>query len=313
MKNKQAGFIGIAIVAVVAVLGLAAIGGWVYVEKSKTSGAKTEVTSETSDQNQVQNNSGTQQAVNTEARIEFPWGNYNKTVNARATDNNSKLVGQTINIGGLSKATLVVGESINVGGGSKIGTMYVFKGITIAADSKVDVLYVESATSLTIGRNVTIGKKVVLSHNDLVNKAKTTVGIGATTSSGSTTSSSGTTNVSNTTTASPAPTTQTNVTVSYTGSWNGTFTANAIAASQGCPGGEVAFNVLSDGTFQGPVTIKGAVYYGGGNVDKNGKMSGGWNLSGSKISLTGQLGASTGSGSYVDQGSGCFGNFSVSK
>lgn len=315
MKNRQSGFIGIAIVALVAILGLAGIGAYVYVEKSKTSSEKV-VTTENSDQNQVQNTTGTEQAVNTEARIEFPWGNYSKTVNARASDTNSKLVGQTINIGGFSKATLVVGESVNVGGGSKIGTMYVFKSLTIAADSNIDVLYVESSTSLTIGRNVNIGKKVVLSHNDLVNKVKTAVGIGASTSSGSTTSSGGTTNVSNTTTASPAPTTnatQTTVTVSYTGSWNGTFTANAIAASQGCPGGEVAFNVASDGTFQGPVTIKGAVYYGGGNVDKNGKMSGGWNLSGSKISLTGQLGGSTGSGSYIDQGSGCFGNFSVSK
>lgn len=309
MKNKQAGFIGIAVVVVVAVLGLAAIGGWVYVEKSKTSEIKTEI----SDQNQVQNTTGTQQVVNTETRIEFPWSNYDKTVNARASSNSSKIVGQTINMGGFSKATLVVGESINVGGGSKIGTMYVFKSLTIAADSSIDVLYVESSTSLTIGRNVTIGKKVVLSHNDLVNKAKTAVGIGASASSGATTSSGGTTNVSNTTTASPAPATQTTTTVSYTGSWSGTFTANAIAATQGCPGGEVAFNVASDGTFQGPVTIKGAVYYGGGNVDKNGKISGGWNLSSSKIALTGQLQTSTGSGTWADQGSGCFGNFTVSK
>jgi hypothetical protein len=70
--------------------------------------------------------------------------------------------------------------------------------------------------------------------------------------------------------------------------------------------------VASDGKFQGPATIEGSIYYGGGTIDSNGKISGGWTLSGDKITFSGQMSGNSGSGSYGSIYT-CLGSFSLSR
>jgi len=117
------------------------------------------------------------------------------------------------------------------------------------------------------------------------------------------------------------PSSQTTVT-SFVGTWSGRFSPNALAGAVGCPAGTVSLTVTSDGKFEGPITLDGTTgqLYGGGNVDANGNVKGGWSLSKSgtalqgTIELSGKLNSTTntGAGSWNVPG-GCSGNFSVTK
>ena len=296
------------------IIALLAIAGGTYVamKKSGTSETASQATQVTTTDN------GAMVQTTTEARIEFPWAQYESTVNARASSNNTKLIGQTVNLGVSGKATLLVAGTANLGATSNVTSAYVFNNLNLGANGKIGKLYVEESTSILIGLNATVGEKIVLSHNELVRQAEAEAGMTVQTSATTNTSGNTTTNVNATvqtnTSTQVTPPATTVTTANFAGTWNGTYTSSSLAGTACKSSGPVSLSVNSSGNVIGSATINGVQAPGTGKVDGSGSLSGNWNYTGTNLNYTGKLNSSTntGSGSYQNA-LGCFGTFSVSK
>lgn len=319
MVNKSKGFAWILPIIIVALVGL--VGGGAYMMGTKTSNTNNTTGNIFDDSSMPSNDAdngsnGTKSTTTTtEARIEFPWDKYSTTLNIRASSKNDKLIGQTANIGGYGDDSLVISETANIGGGSNVDTAYIFKKLTIAASSNIGTLYVESGTTLEIGLNTKIGKKVVLSHNDLVRQAEQAAGITSkSTTSTTTTSTSTSTKTTTTTNTGTTSSTTTASVADYAGEWDGTFASSPQVSASCKASGKVSLSISSAGIVTGYAVVNGVQAPGTGKVDSKGNISGSWNYTGLNLNYSGKLNSTSKSGSGSYQNSiGCFGSFSVAK
>lgn len=246
---------------------------------------------------------------------EFPWSNYSSPITMAVGTSRDKAIASIVSMGGSSRATLVIAQTLSMGAAANVQTAYVFDTVSVTLGGSIQTLYYTDATVVSVNTGATIVKKIKMTNNELVDAAMAAAGIGGGTGS---TGGATKTPVSNAGTPPPQQTQQPSAS-SYIGAWSGTFAPNATAGALGCPGGTVSFTVTADGKFNGPVRANnGGVYYGGGSVDKNGNMSGGWSLSSGgnvkygTINLSGKLSGNNGSGTWNVPG-GCFGTFSISR
>lgn len=104
------------------------------------------------------------------------------------------------------------------------------------------------------------------------------------------------------------------VVANFSGEWNGTYTASALASGDCSSGGKVSLSIDKNGGVLGYATVEGIQAPGTGTVDGGGNLKGKWNLGGIALSFAGKLNATTGrgTGSYQNK-LGCSGSFSVSR
>jgi hypothetical protein len=250
-------------------------------------------------------------SVASQTRLEFPWSSYPADSSTGPYSTNGRLIGQTVTLAPYSKATTVIAGTFNSAAGTSTAKAYVFGTVNLALNGHIDILYIESATQVLPASGATIGQKILMSHNDLVNAAKTAAGIQAAAPTSTPVQGTSTGGLGSGT-KTPVPTTAPAGPNAYAGSWNGTFRANSLSAAAGCPNGTVSMSVATSGSLTGSVNVAGGTYYGGGSVNSSGHMSGGWTIGGGRIDFTGTMSGNNGSGSYVD-GVGCSGTFSIAR
>ncbi len=302
--KTQKGSVGV-IAAII--IGAIIIGGGVFWGLSKKTTSK-ESYQQDQKESTVAQQENTQPGAQVE-NVEFPWSQYESTKNIQGRTTASKEIAGKVTLGGYSNIDLIIAKDAEIGGGSKVDTIIGFETVNIAAGSKIGTVYALATTKVLVGRTATVGKTTILSKTELVNLAKSKAGIGASTAPAKAPSA---TTQTTSTTANTGSAQTTSNTADYSGTYNGTFKPSVFTGPT-CPNASFSLTVSSGGTFQGTVvTETQQVYYGGGNVDSNGNMTGTWSIGGSKFYLNGKITGNTGSGYFDDKGA-CKGPFTMSK
>ncbi|HEY4504396.1 MAG TPA: hypothetical protein VJI73_01350 [Candidatus Paceibacterota bacterium] len=301
IRTRQGGFLPILVGLLVLVV--AGVFGGYYVFNTQDELNVTDVDEE----NKSGQNVDSKVSSNTEVQETFPWADYPATVEVQASTVKDVVVARTVKLGTNAKTRIVVAETLDLGTGAMItGKAFIFSSVDMGTNSRIEDLALLSSTNIDDAVGSKVINKETLKNNDLVASAKlvlTESAAGQNTGTGVNTSVNITTN--NTQQSS-------GTNFSYTGNWKGSFDPNLSSRADGCLAGAVAIAITNSGNFQGPLTtLDGDIFYGGGTVSANGVISGGWSVGGEKIAFNGQLGASSGSGTYKSGTAGCSGNFSL--
>jgi len=187
--------------------------------------------------------------------------------------------------------------------------------VTVDEEGKVEVklpwysfLFRKNTASVksNIEAKVSLGGS---NSNRLRRNAQVVNAVTSTVSSGSNTSSNTQGNVNTNTNVNTSNSTDN----PFAGVWKGSIAAISVSAQLGCFSGSVSFTVDKTGKLSGSIGTNVGSFGGGGSVDMNGNMTAAWSASGEKINLNGKLSGNSGSGTYEATGSGCRGNFSVTR